>query len=53
MTAPNSPGALNEIAHKLADADIDIEFVYASTGNGPETTIILNTSNNVMAAEIL
>jgi hypothetical protein len=53
VTAPNSPGTINEIAHKLAGAEIDIEFVYASTGAGPETTIILSTSDNVRAAEIL
>ena len=43
VAAANSPGALNEIAHKLADAEIDITFVYASTTDAPEASIILNT----------
>jgi hypothetical protein len=49
----NTPGALNEIAHKLADAGIDIVFTYASTTDAPEATVILNTSDNAQAAEIL
>jgi len=53
VTAANSPGSLNEIAGKLAGAGIDIAFVYASTTDGPEATVILNTSDNVRAAEIL
>jgi len=53
VSAPNSPGSLNAIAHTLADDGIDIAFVYASTGDGPEATIILNSSDNVQAAELL
>ena len=51
--AANKPGSLNEIAHKLADAGIDIAFVYASTTDAPEATVILSTSDNARAAEIL
>jgi len=53
VKAANTPGALNEIAAKLAGAGIDIAFVYASTTEGPEATIILSTSDNAKAAEIL
>jgi len=51
--ATNTPGALNEIAHKLADAGIDIAFTYASTTDAPEAAIILSTSDNAKAVEIL
>ena len=51
--ATNTPGALNEIAHKLADAGIDIAFTYASTTDAADAVIILNTSDNAKAAEIL
>ncbi|MDP6544619.1 MAG: hypothetical protein QGH60_11555 [Phycisphaerae bacterium] len=51
--AANTPGSLNEIAHKLAEAGIDVAFTYASTTDAPEAVIILNTSDNARAAEIL
>ena len=51
--AANKPGSLNEIAHKLADAGINIIFAYATTTDAPEATVILNTSDNAQAAEIL
>ncbi|MDP6635691.1 MAG: hypothetical protein QGG42_12385 [Phycisphaerae bacterium] len=53
VRAANTPGALNEIAHKLADAGIDIVFTYASVTDAPEATIILNTSDNARAVDIL
>ena len=53
VQATNTPGSLNEIAHKLADAGIDIAFTYASTTDAPEAVIILNTSDNAKTAEIL
>jgi len=53
IRAANTPGSLNEIAHKLANAGIDIVFAYASTTDAPEATVILNTSDNARAAEIL
>ena len=53
VQAANTPGTLNEIAHKLADAGINIAFTYASTTDAPEATVILSTSDNARAAEIL
>ncbi len=53
VQAANTPGTLNEIAHKLADAGINIAFTYASTTDAPEATVILSTSDNAKAAEIL
>ncbi len=49
----NTPGALNEIARKLADAGINIELIYATVTDEPEATVILKTSDNAKAAEIL
>jgi hypothetical protein len=51
--AANTPGSLNEIAHKLAEAGIEITFTYASTTDAPEAVVILNTSDNAQAAKIL
>jgi hypothetical protein len=53
VTAPNTPGALGEIARKLADAGISIELVYATVADGPEAAVILHTSDNARAAEIV
>ena len=52
-SVPNTPGALNEIAHKLADAGIAVHLVYATAGNGTEATIALVTDNNAKAAQII
>ncbi len=52
VKAANTPGALNEIAHKLADAGININLVYA-TAEGDQATVILKTTDNAKAAEIL
>ena len=53
VKAPNTPGALGEIAHKLADAGINVELVYATVAEGPEAVVILHTSDNAKAAEIV
>jgi len=53
VKSPNTPGALGEIAHKLADAGINIELVYATVADGPEAVVILHTSDNAKAAEIV
>ena len=52
VRAPNSPGALNEIARKLADSGININLVYA-TAEGNDASIVLKTTDNAKAAEIL
>lgn len=53
VKAANTPGALNEIARKLADAGININLVYATVTDVPEATVILKTTDNAKAAEIL
>jgi len=49
----NEPGALNVIAHKLADEGIGINMVQATAGEGPEAVILLDTTDNAKAAEIV
>jgi len=49
----NRPGALNEISRRLADAGININLVYASTIDAPEATIVMSTSDNAKAAELI
>ena len=49
----NEVGALNTIAQKLAEANIQVEKVYATRGKADEAMIVLKTSDNAKAAEIL
>ena len=50
----NAPGALGKISHKLAEADINIYYAYASTIPGAEEAMmILNTDANDRAVEAL
>ena len=51
--APNTPGALAEIAHKLAGAGINIRMVYAVPWDASEATIILDTTDNAKAAKLV
>ena len=49
----NEVGALNAIARKLAEANIQIDKVYATCGKAGQAMIVLKTSDNAKAAEIL
>jgi hypothetical protein len=49
----NEPGALNAIAQKLADAGINIQCVYAAPGHADSATVVLCTTDDAKAAEIL
>jgi len=53
VNASNVPGGLHEIAQKLADAGIAINCIYATTTDAPEAGVIVSTSDNAKAAEIL
>ncbi|MHC4983778.1 MAG: ACT domain-containing protein [Planctomycetota bacterium] len=52
LKVPNTPGALNEVATKLADAGIAIKLCYATTA-GNEAMIVLDTSDNAKAGELI
>ncbi len=47
------PGALAEVARKVADAGINIGWVYATTSSSPTATLVLRTANNERVAELL
>lgn len=50
----NSPGTLAEIAHKLADADINIEYAYCATSpNVKKGLLVLRASDCKKALKVL
>lgn len=49
----NRPGGLHGIASALADAGIRIELIYATAGEESEALVVVDTSDNRKAAEIL
>ena len=50
----NKPGSLARIAHKLADADINIEYAYCATSpNAKKGLLILRVSNPKKALKLL
>ena len=53
VKVPNQPGELSVVAHKLADAGINIQAVYATAGDLDETVVVFLTDDNAKAAEIL
>ncbi len=52
VNVSNEVGALNKIAHTLSEAGIAIKVLYASATGG-ESLIVLNTSDNTKAAELI
>lgn len=54
MELDNRPGALGEVAEKLAQAKINIKYGYATTSEGsPKATVILAVSNVAKALSAL
>jgi hypothetical protein len=49
---PNRPGALEETTRKLADAGINIRYVYGTTG-ADSATLILRTDDDAKAVGLL
>ena len=46
MDVPNKPGALGEVAEKMAEAGINIEYAYCTTSASQETgNLVLRTNN--------
>lgn len=50
---PNKPGALDKAAKALADAGINIEYLYGTTTTGRTATGFLSTSDNNKALRVL
>jgi len=53
VEADNRPGALQRVAQALAEAGINIEVVYATATDGPKARVVLHTSDNAKAAEVV
>jgi hypothetical protein len=49
----NRPGELQKVAKRIADAGIDIEYMYATAGAGKSTTCVFKTANNMKAIKVI
>lgn len=45
VAAANKPGSLERIASKLARAGVNVNYVYGSTPDGGQSTLVLGVSN--------
>jgi hypothetical protein len=50
---PNRPGALQQVAKKIADSGINIQYMYASAGSGKTSTAVLATDNDAKAVKVI
>lgn len=50
---PNKPGELQKVAKKMADAAINIIYMYGTTTAGRSATCILTTSDNATAIKLI
>ena len=49
---PNKPGELQKVAKKIADAGIDIAYVYATAGGG-KTTCVFRSADDQRAIKVI
>ena len=49
----NKPGELQKVAKKIADAGIDIDYMYATAGKGKTPTCIFKTSDDQKVIKII
>ena len=49
----NRPGALEEVARMLADADINLEYVYGASGSAGKARFVFSTTNDEKACSLL
>jgi len=52
VEVPNRPGELKKVAKKIADAGVDIEYMYATTGGG-KATCVFKTADDQKAIQII
>jgi hypothetical protein len=50
---PNEPGQLSAISRALAEADINVTQVHATTTDAPMAEVVLTTDDNVAAMDAL
>ena len=53
LEVPNKVGQLEKVAKKIAEAGIDIHFVYGSPGKGKTATLVLKTANDRKTAKVI
>jgi len=53
VEALDKPGELQKVAKKIADAGIDIEYMYATASSGIKETCIFMTSDNAKAIKVI
>lgn len=49
----DKPGELKKVAQRIADAGIDIEYMYATASSGKKETCIFLTSDNAKAIKVI
>jgi hypothetical protein len=50
---PNRAGELEKVAKKIADAGINISYVYGTTGTGKSSVCVFKTSDNTKAIRLI
>jgi hypothetical protein len=50
---PNKPGALQQVAKKIADGGINIHYMYGTAGSGKTSTGIFATNNDIKAIKVI
>ncbi len=50
---PNKIGELEKVSKKIADAGINIVYVYGTTGTGRSSACLLQTSDNAKAIRVI
>ncbi|MDQ7786664.1 MAG: hypothetical protein RDU01_03570 [Thermodesulfovibrionales bacterium] len=50
---PNRPGALQQVAKKIADSGINIQYMYATAASGKTSTGVLATDNDAKAVKVI
>jgi hypothetical protein len=53
VEVPDKPGELQKIAKKIANAGIDIEYMYATASSGKKETCIFMTADNSKAIKVI
>jgi len=49
---PNKPGELEKVAKKIADAGIDIQYVYSTAGGG-KVTCVFHSADDLKAIKVI
>jgi hypothetical protein len=53
VEVPDTPGALAEIARKIADGGVNVGWAYATTCGAPTAMVVLRTDDNQRVAQLL